>query len=154
MSAYQISPYGTFVESRLTDPIQYAIFHRLTGQLFEIDAGFRSLLLQVKAGKEFRFEPEQASRFGIAGRHVQRLIDTGLLVEIGVDPLSSFLDLLVIKPLQNPAVTSRQGTGQLVLTRMSMAERVYSRPPNQRPEIVEEVLPERAAQLWLAADGT
>ena len=154
MAAYKLNPYATFVESHLTTPSQYAVFHRVTGNLVEIDPGLRALLLRVKPELPFFFEPADVSRFGAAGRRVQWLVDSELLIGTDVDPLASLVDLRVIKPLQNPAVRYRREDGKLMLVRLSMEERVYSPAPSQLPVIIEEELPPAAAKLWLAADGT
>lgn len=154
MDSFKLNPYITFVESHLTSVSQYAVFHRLTGELIETHAGFRSLLSSVKNGVQLPSDPEELAGLGDAGRSFQRVIGAEILIRSDADPLSSLLDHYVVRPLQNPAVTYRQENGQIQLVRMSMEERVYSPEPNHLPTIVEEELPALAMQLLAAADGT
>jgi protein-L-isoaspartate O-methyltransferase len=153
MPFYQLSPYATFVDSHLAGP-QFAVFHRLTGELVETTESVRSLLLVIKQGRKLSFVPEDAARSGDAGRQVRSMVELKLLVEAGADHLASLTDHLVVRPLQNPALTFRADNGRVLLVRMSMAELVYSRAPNQRPQIFEEELAGAATKLLLAADGT
>ena len=154
MAFYQLSPYATFVDSHLTRVPQFALFHRLTGELVETTENVRSLLSVIKQGRRLAFVLEDAARSGDAGLQVRRMVERKLLVEAGADHFASLTDYLVVRPLQNPALTYRADNGRVLLARMSMAELVYSRAPNERPQIFEEELTGAAAKLFLAADGT
>lgn len=154
MAFYHLSPYATFVDSRLTQVPQFAVFHRLTGELVETTESIRSVLTVIKGGPPLSFAPEDVTRTGDAGPQVQRMIKRRLLVDGDTDVWTTLSDHLVVRPLQNPAVTYVSEDARTILVRISMAERVYSPTPGHLPPIIEEDLSETAARLLAAGDGT
>ncbi len=155
MTLYKLSPFVNFIESHLIpNASQYAVFHRLTGQLVEPTPRIRSFLSAIKVYNSFSFEDRNLSQFGPEGRQLQRLIDEWFLIPDGADLLAPFVDDLVVRPLQNPSVAYRDDSGNVLLARISMAERVYSPRSWQLPQVIEERMPPLATDLFLAADGT
>ena len=155
MSLYRLNPFVSFVESHLiADASQYAVFHRLTGQVIEPEPVVLSLLHATKAGKVASFSSEDLERLGPQGWQIRRLIDLEFLIPRDYDPLSSFVDHYVVRPLQNPAITFRENEGETTLVSISMAERVYSPVRGQFPPVSEETVSPLATKLLLAADGT
>lgn len=128
MPTYGISPYISFVESRLIPGVvQHAAFHRLTGEIIEP---------------------------GAEGFPQQHLIQREFLIPAGYDPLAPLLDHYVTRPIQNPAIAYRSKTGEWILVRTSMLHTVYSRRRDELPEIIEEKLSPLTADILLLADGT
>jgi putative S-adenosyl-L-methionine-dependent methyltransferase len=155
MTTYRLSPFATFVQSHLiAEATQYAVFHRLTGELFELDPSVREFLQALAQGKAFSLAPQQLSQLGELGIAIQKLIDLVLVIPIEVDPIGPFIDLYVGRPLQNPALTYRNETGAVLLVSISMAERIYSPEPGKLPAVTEETLPELMTSILLAADGS
>ena len=153
MPTYLLNPYISFVESRLfPNFIQYAVFHRLTGDLVEPTEGVRSLLLAAKMGNRISLsESDFNSGHGI---ELRQLVQKQFLIPEHYDPLAPLLDQYVTRPIQNPAVAYRSKTGEWILVRTSMEETVYSRKGDELPVIVEESLSPLAAAILLMADGT
>ena len=155
MPNYKLSPFAAFVESRLVaDATQYAIFHRLTGQMLEPDASVFALLEVAKKGRALSLTPAQLIPLGESGRQIQQLIEFQLLIEDGRDPLALLIDHYVGRPLQNPAITYKNEAGDVVVVSISMAERAFSPEPGTLPPILEDVLPELSTKILLAADNT
>src|SRR5690242_2120074 len=155
MTTYRLSPFATFVQSHLiAEATQYAVFHRLTGELFELDPSVLEFLQALAQGKAFSLAPQQLSQLGELGIAIQKLIDLVLVIPIEVDPIGPFIDLYVGRPLQNPALTYRNETGAVLLVSISMAERIYSPEPGKLPAVTEETLPELMTSILLAADGS
>jgi hypothetical protein len=155
MHSYKLNPFGTFVESHLMPGATlYAIFHRLTGELVEPHPVIRDLLQALKAGTPVSLNSAQVARMGDIAQQIVSLLDKELLVQPGHDPLASFVDHLVTRPLQNPALTYKAETGEVRLVSISMSERIYSPEPGKLPEVIEEQLPALATRVFLAADGT
>src|SRR5689334_1719039 len=135
---YLINPYVSFVESRLfAEFVQYALFHRLTGEIFEPSARVREVLLANGA-----VSPDDAE--------IRQLIENQFLVEEGFDALAPLLDFYVTRPIQNPAVAYRSNSGEWTLVRTSMEHTVYSRKLDELPQVVEEKLSPLAAEIFLA----
>ncbi len=154
MFSYKLSPYVDFIESHLiTHASQYAVAHRLTGEVCEPDERVRSLLYATKLGNRVSFEPQDLESFGEGGQQIKRLIDQEFLLADDHDALSSFINQHVVRPLQNPSVVYRSKTGDMQLVRISMSERVYSPKPDEAPAVIEEAIPSIAAEVFLAADG-
>jgi len=144
-----------FIESHLIAAAsQYAVFHRLTGEIVEPGPSVLSLLHAMKMGSGVTCEGPDLEALGEDGRQISKLIDKEFLMPIEHDALSSFVDYYVVRPLQNPAITFQSETGAVVLVRMSMAERVYSPQRGKLPPIFEETISPLATKLLLAADGT
>lgn len=155
MASYRLSPFVTFIESHLNpDASQYAVFHRLTGEVVEPGQTVRSLLYATKLGSPVSFNGEILDQLGEDGRQIRKLIDEEFLTAPGHDALSSFVDYYVVRPLQNPAVTYQSETGEVRLVSISMAERVYSPERENLPPIIDETIPPLAMNLFLLGDGT
>src|SRR5215813_13498475 len=154
MISYKLSPFVDFIESHLiANSSQYAVFHRLTGEIVEPATSIRSLLQTLKTGHPISLDREELSQYGPNGLQIRTLIDKKFLVSDGEDPLASFAHYLVVRPLQNPAVSYFDDCGNVWLVRLSMAERIYSPEPGRLPPISEEKIPPLAMDLFLAADG-
>ena len=155
MPSYRLSPFVGFIESHLIAAAsQYAVFHRLTGEIVEPGPSVLSLLHAMKMGSGVTCEGPDLEALGEDGRQISKLIDKEFLMPIEHDALSSFVDYYVVRPLQNPAITFQSETGAVVLVRMSMAERVYSPQRGKLPPIFEETISPLATKLLLAAEGT
>ena len=155
MMSYALSPYINFIESHLIpNASQYAVVHRLTGEVCEPGESVRSLLFAARLGSRVTFSSEELDNLGENGRQIRELIAQEFLVPEGFDALSSFLDQYAVRPLQNPAVAYRSETGEMRLVRVSMAERVYSPKRDDLAPIIEEEMPPLAAEVFLEADGT
>jgi SAM-dependent methyltransferase len=154
MPNFRLSPFASFVESQLfpNNP-QYAVFHRLTGHLLELEPSVRSFLQALAQGKAFSLAPQQLSQLGELGPAIQTLIDFQLVIPVELDPMAQFVDYYVNRPMQNPAVTYRNEAG-VSLVSISMAERIYSPEPGKLPAVTEETLPELTTSILLAADGS
>ncbi len=155
MVSYTLSPYVNFIESHLIpNASQYAVVHRLTGEVCEPGERVRSLLFAARLGNRVSFSSEDLDNLAADGRQIRELIDREFLVRDGYDALSSFLDQYAVRPLQNPAVAYRSETGEMRLVRVSMAERAYSPKRDDLAAIIEEEMPPLAAEVFLEADGT
>jgi phospholipid N-methyltransferase len=152
MPTYSLSPYTSFVESRLfPGVVQYAIFHRLTGDIFEPNETLHGALLSIKQGRRLSVSDEELKN--LTGEFRQ-LFDKHFLIPEGFDPLAPLLDHYVTRPIQNPALTYRSKTGAWILVRTSMEQSVYSRKLDELPQIIEEKLSPLTAEILLLADGT
>jgi phospholipid N-methyltransferase len=155
VASYILSPFVTFIESHLhPDPSRYAVFHRLTGQLVEFGPTVRSLLQAAKLGSTVSIRVEDLSHLGEHGRQIRRLIEEEFFIPSDHDALSSFVDHYVVRPLQNPAVTYRSESGEVLLASISMAERIFSPESAKLPPVVEERMSPLANELFLAAEGS
>jgi len=139
--------------------VQYGIFHRFTGEVIEPLPNVRSLLLAMRLGTPVSFGDDHLERMGRDGEQLKQLVSKEFFVTEGQDLLAAFMDHYVVRPRQNPAVayrfeTGRFETGQMMLVRISMSQRIFSPGPDELPKVVEEPLPAPAAALYLAADGT
>ena len=134
--------------------IQYGIFHQLTGEVLEPSARVHSLLLALKLGSQISFGEDDLDRMGADGNQLKELIQKEFLITEGQDPIASFLDQYAVRPIQNPAVAYRLESGEVVLVRTSMAQRIFSPGPGELPKVIEETLEPNAAALFLSADGT
>ena len=147
MPTYGINPYVSFVESRLIPGmVQYAVFHRLTGELIEPHESLRSLLLAARSGPPLTINE--------ADLQLRQLAQMEFLIPEGHDPLALLVDQYVTRPIQNPAVAYRSKTGEWIVVRTSMVHTVYSRRRDELPEIIEEKLSPLAADILLLADGS
>ena len=151
MVTYAINPYVSFVESRLFPQfVQYAVFHRLTGEIFEPSERVREVLLAIKSNSKVSTNGDDDN----SRSQLQHLIQNQFLVSEGFDPLAPLVDCYVTRPIQNPAVAYRSNSGEWTLVRTSMQHAVYSRKLNELPLVVEEILSPLTAEIFLAADGT
>lgn len=133
--------------------VQYGIFHQLTGEVLEPSANVRSLLFALRLGSRFSVGDDELAQMGADGRQLKELIQKEFLITETQDPLASFLDQYVLRPLQNPALAYVSASGEVRLVRTSMAQRIFSPGPSELPKVVEESLA-NAAAILLAADGT
>jgi SAM-dependent methyltransferase len=134
MPTYRINPYISFIENRLfPGVVQRAVFHRLTGEIIEYDFT----------------RPLNADDV-----QVRQLVQSGFLITEDYDPLAPLLDWYVARPIQNPAVMYRAAAGEWILARTSMMQTVYSPKRDELPQVIEETLPQLAAEILLLADGT
>jgi hypothetical protein len=150
---YKLSPFAGFVENHLyPGAVEQGIFHRLTGYVTALSPASQSLLTQLASGEQLVLNDEllqaqMQEEFGL-------LFHNALIVRIEDDPLKPFLDYLLVRPRQNPAVSFQTANGETVVVRTSMLERYYSPALNQLPGVVEETLPPLAAEILLRVDGT
>ena len=152
MPGYTLNPYVSFVESRLLPEfVQHAVFHRLTGEIFEPNESVRARLLEMQPGTTIAFNGLDSSDDAV---QLRQLVQNGFLIPEGFDPLAPLLDQYMTRPIQNPAVAYRSNTGEWVLVRTSMEQTVYSPKPDELPVIVEEKLSPLVAQIFLQADGS
>jgi len=155
MTPCRINPYISFIESRLfPEFIQYAVFHRLTGDLLEPSEAVRSLLLSTKLGNRLSVTEAELQKLGERGSEIKELIRREFLIQEDYDPLTLVTEHYVARPVQNPALVYRSKAEEWILVRTSMEHTVYSRKRNELPSIVEEVLSPLAAEIFLLADGT
>src|ERR1043165_1800437 len=109
MVTYAINPYVSFVESRLFPQfVQYAVFHRLTGEIFEPSERVREVLLAIKSNSKVSTNGDDDN----SRSQLQHLIQNQFLVSEGFDPLAAFGRLLGAAPIQNPAVAYRSNSGE------------------------------------------
>src|SRR5688572_5129145 len=155
MPTYGLSPYISFVESRLfPGVIQHAVFHRLTGELLQPGEPVRSLMLAIKSGNRISLSEDEINSLSGDGLQLKQLIQREFLIAEGYDPLAPFVNQYVARPIQNPAVAYRSTSGQWILVRTSMEHTVYSRKLDELPPIVEEKLSPLTAGMLLMADGS
>lgn len=155
MNSYRLNPYVQIVENHIFPKIvQYGIFHRLTGEVVEPLPSVRTLLLALKLGSPVAFGDDDLVRMGRDGQQLKLLIGKEFLVTAGQDALASFLDQYVVRPAQNPAVSYRSETGEVIVVRTSMLQRIFSPAADELPRVVDETLEPQIAALFLAADGT
>jgi phospholipid N-methyltransferase len=155
MTTYRLSPFATLIESHLfAEATQYAVFHRLTGQLLEIEPPVLAFAQALTQGKGFSLDPDQISDLGEMGPPVRALIEFQLAIPVDVDPLAPFVDYYLGRPMQNPAVTWRSETGAVSVASISMAEHVYSPETGKLPLVTEEIFPELISNILAVADGT
>ena len=118
MTQYRINPYISFVESRLSpDFVQYAVFHRLTGELVEPSAPIRSLMHSVKSGNLVSLTDADLVQLGELGNQIRELVRKEFLIPADYDPLTLLSELYVARPIQNPALMYRSRTEEWILVR-------------------------------------
>ena len=145
MNSYRLNPYVSLIENRLTPGFtQYAVFHRLTGDIFEPSEVVRAFLQA----------PESGNLNSITETDLDQLLQREFIILEDYDPLNGLTDHYVARPIHNPAVAYRAKTGEWILVRTSMEHRLYSLRHNELPLIFEEKLSPLAAEIFLAADGT
>jgi Putative S-adenosyl-L-methionine-dependent methyltransferase len=154
MVSYTLSPYAHFIESRLIPGAsQHAVFHQLTGEVCLLRERVRTLLLAAKVGVRVSLIDEDLIRLA-DGAQIRELIEKEFLVPDGFDPLTSFPNHYVVRPIQNPALVYRAETGELLLARTSMQSFAFSPDRNEFPEIIEERMPPEVGEIFLLADGS
>jgi hypothetical protein len=155
MAAYKLSPYLKTIENRLLKgSVQTGLFHRLSGEIIEVTSSLKMFLFAASGQKQINLEIEElAKQFGPDAEPV-RLVRLGFLVPIDPVPLDYFLDHYVVRPLQNPAVGHRLQGGELKVVRLDVSKYVFGRKQNDLPKVIEETLPDLAATIFAAADGS
>jgi methylase of polypeptide subunit release factors len=156
MIALMLTPYVQLIENRLIpDVVHYGIFHRLSGEVFDIDEATASLLANLKATRKIWIDVEQLkSRTDPASLRVKQLIAKEFLISEGCDPLVLFADQFVVRPIQNPALGWRAVDGRVAVARTSTTRQIFSPQRDELPEVIEEFLPPMAGEVFLQADGT
>ena len=155
MTTYRLNPQISFVESRLfPEFVQYAVFNRLTGEIFEPSASVRELLLAGKSDGQISLSGGQLNSLTEDGAQLRQLTQNHFLISDDFDPLAPLLDYLVARPIQNPALAYRLENGDWILVRTSMEHTVYSRKRDELPPVIEEKLSPLTAGILLLADGT
>src|SRR6185295_18824032 len=155
MISYRLSPYVNFIENRLIPGvIQHGVSHRLTGEVLEPGERIRSLLLVTQTGSPISLSEENLNSFCDDGRQLKQLIEKEFLIRDGYDPLTSYLNHYVARPIQNPTLVYRSQDGAHRMVRKSMAHQMFSPRTGELPEIIEEPISQTAAAIFKIADGT
>src|SRR5678816_833318 len=155
MTAYKLSPYLETIENRLAKgAIQYGLFHRLSGEIVEFTASLRMFVSAVRKQGEVHLDLAQLENQPAPNIEFVNLVHLGFLIPIDQDPIVSFLDQFVVRPLQNPAVGYRLTNDELIVVRIPMDEYVFGRRQNDLPTVVEETLSPLSSQIFAKADGT
>ena len=154
MINFKLNPYTSFVESHLIPgATQYAVAHRLTGEVLELTAEVYSSLQGMKPGSEISVSEEQVQSLG-ERTWLKQLIIKEFVIPQGRDPLGYIVDQLAARPIQNPALTYKNENGETILVRLSMAQQVYARKKDELPEVIEERLSPTARAILQLADGS
>lgn len=155
MVSYRLSPYVHFIEDHLIpNRVRYGVVHRLTGQVFKISERLRSFLLPMNDAHAASLTEEDLTRLSEFAELLGPLIEREFLIPDNCDPLTSFTDYYVVRPVQNPALAYRSPTGETIVVRTSMEYFQFSPRTGELPTIIEEVFTPGATQLYLLADGT
>src|ERR1044072_6108472 len=155
MPTYWLNPYISFIESRLFPGfVENAVFHRLSGEIFQPNESVRSMLLASKMRNGLSLGEDLLNSSSGDGAQLRQLLQKDCLIPEGYDPLAAFVNQYVARPIQTPAVAYRATTGEWILVRTSMEHTVYSRKLDDLPAIVEEKLSPLTAGILLMADGS
>lgn len=150
---YKLSPYTSVVENHLFQgTVQIAVAHLLSGEVVFLTPTFQSLIAQLKAGKQLVLDETVLNRAHES--ELGALLDQHILMSPDADPIASFLDYLVVRPKQNPALAFRASNEELIVVHPPMCARRFSPSRQERPQIVEETLSSPAAEILPLADGT
>ena len=114
MIPVMLSPYVHLIENRLIpEVVHHGIFHRLSGEVFDVEESIGALLANLKAtGKIWIDVEEFKRRKDPASLRVKQLIAKEFLISEGCDPLVLFADQYVVRPIQNPAIGWRTEDGR------------------------------------------
>lgn len=152
---YILSPYVHLIENRLArHSTQHGAFHRLTGVVLELSEEVRALLVQLRLGRKIRLSEEDLDKSPGGWGPIRRLVVAEFLITEGRDPLASFLEWYVVRPIQNPALAYRSEDNSPSLARISMGQHVFSPRKDEIPPIIEESMTPPASEIFLRADGT
>lgn len=155
MTLFRINPYISFVESTLfPEFVEYAVFHRLSGELLVSSDKTREFLEVVKRSDGISLGESELRNLGELEAEVRKLALRGFLIPEEYDPLACLTDHYLTRPIQNPAVVYKAKSGDWNLVRTTMDRTVYSPKRDELPTVVEEPLPALTADLFLLADGT
>src|SRR6185295_18707095 len=155
MTSFRLSPYVNFIENRLIPGVtQHGVSHRLTGEVLEPGERIRSLLLVMQTGSPISLSEENLNSFGEEGKQLKQLIEKEFLIPDGYDPLTSYLNHYVARPIQNPTLVYRSQDGAHRMVRKSMAQQMFSPRTGEFPEIIEEPISQMAAAIFKMADGS
>lgn len=154
MICYRLSKYTSFLENQLIPgSVRYAVAHRLTGEMWEIDERVYALLQGVKTGNPIGFSDEQLNQLGPVGFQLRQVIQKNILNVDGRDEMSLVINHFVSRPIQNPAITYKNTNGETILVRTSLAQQVYAPRMGELPQVVEEKLPATAQSILQLATG-
>ncbi len=153
MTYYTLSPYVHFIEDYLTpENIKYGLFHRLTGDAFEVPNSLYSFLLQLKKNTLEITREQMRSLPTKVCQTVNKLIQKHFFIlENNEDPLTPFKNYYVVRPMQNTALTYMVKNGNTILVRTSGSIGVFS--VKEFPPIIEENMSAITAQIFLLASG-
>ncbi|MBI1804939.1 MAG: SAM-dependent methyltransferase [Ignavibacteriae bacterium] len=155
MIPYTVSPYAHIIETRLVpDRISHRVFHQLTGEVFDLSKRLRSLFLSLNEVKRLSLTEEDLQNPKVENAQIRRLVEGEFLIPDGCDPLASFMDRYVVRPMQNPALAFRSAQGDMLLVRTSMAHYLFSPGKSELPTVIEERMSRVSAQVFLLADGS
>jgi len=158
MTLYKISPYAHILENRLIpNTVHYGIFHQFTGYVIEPRESVKALLLAMRMGANVSIGADDLDKLGDDGAQLRELIDERFLIPTNEDPFASIpslLELVVVRPVQSPALAYRDKSGQIKLVNISMAQRIYSPRRDELLPVIEETMPALEATVFLKADGT
>jgi Putative S-adenosyl-L-methionine-dependent methyltransferase len=152
MNSLRISPYVHFIEDHLSNNVHYGVLHRLTGEVFKVTEQLRDFLRSFQFEDTLLFEEQFAS--SEFGDYLRRMRAHHFVIPVETNPLEPFKDYYLVRPIQNPAIAYRSPLGELIVARTSMENYFFSPEPGELPQIIEEVLPPKEAELYLFADGT
>ncbi len=154
MSLYRINPYISFVESTLfPEFVEYAVFHRLSGELLTPSDKAREFLISLKGPNTISLGDSELRSLGELEAEIREFALRGFLIPEDYDPLQSFSDQYVKRPIQNPALVYRTKAGEWKLVRTTMDRTIYSPKRDELPTVVEELLTALTADIFLLADG-
>ena len=82
MTAYKLSPYLVTIENRLTrGPIQYGLFHRLSGEIVEFTPSLQMFVTAVRKQGGVQLDLAQLENQPVPNTEFVNLIHLGFLIE-------------------------------------------------------------------------
>src|SRR5688572_20002741 len=103
MPDFRLNPFVHFIEDhRVPANVQYGIVHRLSSEVTKPGAAVRSLLQQLPLGATIAESDLLAT--GEPPPKLSHLVAREFLIPSDCDPVSSFLEQVVVRPIQNPAL--------------------------------------------------
>lgn len=154
--SWRLSRLVSFTEDRRGSETCFGVFHRLTADAFSLSPQLHQLLSSLSRSGIADADLSLLRSRGEAQAVLQALIDGRFLVRANDARtlLAPYLDLPLIAPAMNPAVTCRDpdhpGT---LLIRLKDTHQCRLPRDERPPELVEERVPESAARLLEAAEG-
>ena len=146
---------GPLAVERSGRKTSFGLYHYLSGAAYQVPEGLHDLLILSQAeGLDRRAWLELCGDTALAAlidrlRHEQIVVETQDRAEL----LLPFLDLAFVKPLRNPALVRRpegQCATVILPQQMSRCELPRTAEP---PGIVEEEMPDLAAEIFSCARG-
>jgi hypothetical protein len=152
--SYRISPHVHVIENHLSPgAIQLGFFHQLTGEMVVPNSIVQDFLLKAESGNQTPLGEDDLAQLTRDSAQVRQLIRKEFLIPEDYDPLNSFVEQYVVRPIQNPAVAYAAGAAWFV-ARASMAHYVFSPERGELAAIIEEKLTPIVAEVFRLADGT